>query len=37
MVTHDRELAERIPRLEEVRDGRLVAAGQIDARLTSRH
>jgi putative ABC transport system ATP-binding protein len=37
MVTHDRELAGRIPRLEEVRDGRLVAAGQIDARLTSRH
>jgi putative ABC transport system ATP-binding protein len=37
MVTHDRELAGRIPRLEEVRDGRLVASGDIDARLTSRH
>jgi putative ABC transport system ATP-binding protein len=26
MVTHDRELARMIPRVEEVRDGRLVAA-----------
>jgi putative ABC transport system ATP-binding protein len=34
MVTHDRELARLVPRIEEVRDGRLVAAGEIDQRLT---
>jgi putative ABC transport system ATP-binding protein len=33
LVTHDRDLAGLIPRVEEVRDGRLVAAGKIDQRL----
>ncbi len=32
MVTHDRELAGRILRVEEVRGGRLVGAGEVDAR-----
>ena len=34
-VTHDRELAGRIPRVEEVRDGRIVGAGKVDARLVA--
>jgi putative ABC transport system ATP-binding protein len=29
MVTHDRELAGRIPRVEEVRDGRIVETGEV--------
>jgi putative ABC transport system ATP-binding protein len=33
VVTHDRELVSLVPRLEEVRDGRLVAADQLDQRL----
>jgi len=37
MVTHDRELASRIPRVEEVRDGRLVGAGEINPRLVGAH
>ena len=37
MVTHDRELAGRIPRVEEVRDGRIVGAGKVDARLVTGH
>ena len=37
MVTHDRELAGRIPRVEEVRGGRIVGAGQVDARLVTPH
>ena len=37
MVTHDRELASRIPRVEEVRDGRLVSAGEVDTRLVAGH
>lgn len=35
MVTHDRELAGRIPRIEEVRNGRIVGAGEVDARLVT--
>ncbi len=35
MVTHDRELARLVPRIEELRDGRLVAENEIDRRLTS--
>ena len=35
MVTHDRELAGRIPRVEEVRDGRIVGAEEFDARLVT--
>ncbi len=33
MVTHDRDLAGQIPRVEEVRDGKLVSAAEIDQRL----
>jgi putative ABC transport system ATP-binding protein len=36
MVTHDRDLAGQIPRVEEVRDGRLVAPEEIDERLVAR-
>jgi putative ABC transport system ATP-binding protein len=35
MVTHDRELARLVPRMEEMRDGRLVAAHEIDRRLAA--
>lgn len=35
MVTHDRELAGQIPRVEEVRDGRLVSPDEVDARLVA--
>ncbi len=37
MVTHDRDLAGRIPRIEEVRSGRIVGAGEVDARLVTGH
>jgi putative ABC transport system ATP-binding protein len=35
VVSHDRELVRLIPRVEEVRDGRLVAAEKIDRRLVT--
>jgi putative ABC transport system ATP-binding protein len=35
LVTHDRDLAGLIPRVEEVREGLLVAAGKIDQRLVA--
>ena len=35
LVTHDRDLAGLIPRVAEVREGRLVAAGKIDQRLVA--
>jgi putative ABC transport system ATP-binding protein len=35
MVTHDRDLAGQIPRVEEVRDGQLVPQEQIDQRLVA--
>ncbi|MEW6577572.1 MAG: ABC transporter ATP-binding protein [Chloroflexota bacterium] len=35
MVTHDRDLAGQIPRVEEVRDGQLVAQEEIDQRLVA--
>jgi hypothetical protein len=36
MVTHNRDLAGQIPRVEEVRDGRLVTPDEIDQRLVAR-
>jgi putative ABC transport system ATP-binding protein len=33
MVTHDKDLAGQVPRVEEVRDGRLMSQLEIDARL----
>jgi putative ABC transport system ATP-binding protein len=35
MVTHDRELAGKIPRVEEVRNGQLVSSDAVDRRLVS--
>ena len=35
MVTHDKDLAGLIPRIEEVRDGQLVATEEIDKRLVA--
>jgi putative ABC transport system ATP-binding protein len=35
MVTHDRELANLVPRIEELRDGRLVAADDIDQQIAA--
>ncbi len=37
MVTHDRELAGRIPRVEEVRNGRIVGAGEVNAQHVTGH
>jgi putative ABC transport system ATP-binding protein len=36
MVTHDRDLAGQIPRVEEVRDGQLMTQAEIDARLVAK-
>jgi putative ABC transport system ATP-binding protein len=36
MVTHDKDLAGQIPRVEEVRDGQLVAQEEIDSRLVAK-
>ncbi|MBN1563909.1 MAG: ABC transporter ATP-binding protein [Anaerolineae bacterium] len=36
MVTHDRDLAGQIPRVEEVRDGQLMSPEEVDARLVVR-
>ena len=35
MVTHDKDLAGQVPRVVEVRDGRIMAAGEVDTRLVS--
>jgi putative ABC transport system ATP-binding protein len=35
MVTHDRDLAGLIPRVEEVRDGRIMSGTEIDRRLVA--
>lgn len=35
MVTHDKDLAGLIPRVEEVRDGQLVASDEVDTRLVA--
>jgi len=35
MVTHDRDLAGQIPRVEEVRDGQLMSPDEIDRRLVA--
>ena len=35
MVTHDRDLAGNIPRVEEVRNGQLVSPEEIDRRLVA--
>ncbi|PJF43882.1 MAG: ABC transporter ATP-binding protein [Phototrophicales bacterium] len=36
MVTHDRDLAGQVPRVEEVRDGQLVSPSEVDERLVVR-
>ncbi|NLX11055.1 MAG: ABC transporter ATP-binding protein [Chloroflexi bacterium] len=36
MVTHDRDLAGQIPRVEEVRDGQIVPHEEVDERLVAR-
>jgi ABC-type lipoprotein export system ATPase subunit len=36
MVTHDRDLAGQIPRVEEVRDGQLMSQEEIDQRLVAK-
>lgn len=35
MVTHDRDLAGQVPRVEEVRDGQLMGKSEIDQRLVA--
>jgi putative ABC transport system ATP-binding protein len=36
MVTHDRDLAGQVPRVVEVRDGRIMASSEVDDRLVAR-
>ncbi len=36
MVTHNRELAGQVPRVQEVRDGRLLGTSEVDQRLVAR-
>lgn len=36
MVTHDKDLAGQVPRVEEVRDGRLLGEAEVDQRLVTR-
>ncbi len=36
MVTHDKDLAGQVPRVEEVRDGQLMGQTEVDTRLVSR-
>jgi putative ABC transport system ATP-binding protein len=36
MVTHNRELAGQVPRVQEVRDGRLLGTSEVDRRLVAR-
>jgi putative ABC transport system ATP-binding protein len=35
MVTHDRDLAGQVPRVVEVRDGRILSAEEVDSRLVA--
>jgi len=35
MVTHNRDLAGQVPRVQEVRDGRLLEASEVDHRLVA--
>jgi len=36
MVTHDKDLAGQVPRVVEVRDGRILSAAEVDQRLVSK-